>query len=163
MLAENSPQPLHEQVFCFSRFTTADFVIIADCPILKDKGKHQLLLHPIIVCRMLLNFLWLTLSELRNSFLWFQKDATAARMVRESIKLPREMFPWSLISLWGDLLFSARLSDVFAYDLFFGYLKPTNLWHRSLWQSVNWKLPSSTKLQLPQMTRRILWAGFKSV
>jgi len=51
---------------------------------------------------------------------WFQQDGATAHTARTSMNLLREHFPKRLISLRGDLQWSAHSPDLDPCDFFFG-------------------------------------------
>ena len=64
------------------------------------------------------------LEEMDVGDVWFQQDGATAHTARASMELLREHFPDRLISLRGDLPWSARSPDLAPCDFFlWGYLK----------------------------------------
>jgi len=62
---------------------------------------------------------------------WFQQDGATAHTAHRSLEILREMFPRRLISLRGDIGWTARSPDLIPCDFFlWGYLKAEVYKHR---------------------------------
>jgi len=63
---------------------------------------------------------------------WFQQDGATAHTANESMTIVRNMFPWHLISRFGDVPWPPRSPDLSTCDFFFlwGYLKSRVYTHK---------------------------------
>ena len=52
--------------------------------------------------------------------MWFQQDGATAHTAHESITIVRNMFPWHLISCFGDVPWPSRSPDLSTCDFLFG-------------------------------------------
>ena len=73
---------------------------------------------------MLQNFLKPKIKDLEHHNVWFQQDGATAHTAGSSMKILKEMIPGRLISLRGDIAWSACSPDLAPCDYFlWGYLK----------------------------------------
>jgi hypothetical protein len=107
---------------------------------------------------MLETFLRPKLDDVDTEDVWFQQDGATAHTTRRSLRVLREMFPGRLISLRGDVDWTAQSPDLRPCEFFiWGYLKAKVFRHRprsieDLKESIQQEIDSIP----PELTRRVM-------
>jgi hypothetical protein len=108
--AERNPRELQERRFHSPRVTVwcvvADFGVIG--PYFFEKGGATITVTADRCVEMSEIFLRPKLDDMDTEYVWFQQDVATADRARRSLGVLREMFLGRLISLRGDVGWSAR-------------------------------------------------------